>query len=218
MFWKHQKKTRTQNLRTESDSELQSAERDTVAAPSPEPQKSVVFDESSVEQPEAPGLFSRLFSKAKPEQHFEIQPKWARGAVKACFVPLAKYQHPAWLLTDEEAEAVRPEMQSFMQAAFDKYVPSFLNRWASRHSEFANLLLGMGTLYYMKYQAVRDAMLAEEAMRKVVEIPHAPVDVQVEPDKPEPASVNRPSLCGLCHTEFPSLDSYNAHLPCKKAN
>lgn len=213
MFWKHQKKTQTPNSnpRIDADSELSSAERETVAAPVPEASPS----ESPVsEQAERPGLFSRLFSKAKPEQRFEIQPKWARGAVKACFMPLAKYQHPAWLLTDEEAEAVRPEMQGFLQAVFDKYVPTFLNAWASRHSEFANLAFAMGTLCYLKYQTVRDAMLAEEATRKVVEMSHPPVDSEVQEAKPE--TVNRPMLCGICRAEFSGLNAYKLHLPCPK--
>lgn len=214
MFWSHQKKVETQNLNSSVDTDLNSAQRETVAAPAPAG-KSVVFDETSTEPPERPGLFSRLFNRAKPEQTFKIEAKWARGTVKAVFVPLAKYSHPAWLLSDEEAEAVRPEMQTFLQAIFDKYVPSFLNAWAAKHSEFANLFLAMSGLVVLKYQQVQHSIQQEEALHKVVEMPHASPATEEPPIK---ATRPLPQLCSLCRQEFESAELYNDHLPCKMAN
>lgn len=216
MKWNTAKKARTMSLNA-NDVELENAERETVAAP---PEDSAKQPPTSYEETtggpavERPGLFSRLFG-AKPKQVevFVIQPRWARGAVKACFIPLAKYQHPAWALTDEEAETVTPEMQTLLQATFDRYVPNVLNTWAARHTEIANLIIGLGSLYYMKYQAVNQVMLAEEAERKVIDIDRKPDDVSVE--GAEPVDVKMiPALCGLCHVEFESREKYNAHLPC----
>jgi hypothetical protein len=212
MLWNRARKTETSSLKNSPiDSDLNVAETETVKAPAPAP----VEQNSEAEQPAKPGFFSRFFAKAKPEEKFQIQPKWAIGATKALFVPLAKYQHPAWALSDEEAETVRPEMQTFLQAMFDRYVPSLLNSWASKHSEFTNLFLALGTLLYVKAKQVNESVAQAEALNKVIEMPE-PSDTEV---KAEPASARIPQLCGRCQKEFKSQEEYRAHLSgCVGAN
>lgn len=220
MLWSNVKKARTQNLNSDADTELENAQRETVSDSLPPTQgKPVAFDESA-EVPERPGLFSRIFGgKPKQPDVFVIQPRWARGAVKACFVPLAKYQHPAWALTDDEADKIAPEMQTLMQATFNRYVPSVLNDWAAKHTEIANLMVGLVSLYYVKYQMVQKAMLAEEAEAKVIEISKSPDDVQVdEVRSAESSGVKIPYLCGVCKKEFENVKLYNLHLPCRGPN
>ncbi len=194
------KRTPTENLSSPPD-ELGAAVRETVA-PVPEPEAEVVSP-----QPKQ-GFFSRWFSSAKPEEKFLIQPKWARGAVKGCFWPMSNYVHPAWALTDEEAEKATPEMQEFLQALCDRYVPTILNEWGARHKEFMNVLLAIATLYYFKFCTVRALLLQEEAVRKVMQMPKADEKAVAEVQ----SLLNRPMLCAVCKTEFPNHDAYNAHL------
>jgi hypothetical protein len=205
-------KIRTKSLNLEpEDVEFNAASRETVAPPAPEPEAynpdAAGDDSAEVKR----GFFSRIFSKEKPEAKFQIQPQWARGCVKVPFWALAKYSHPSWAVNDEEAERVRPEMQIFLQQIFDKYVPSLLNSWAAKHSEFTNLALAMVALGYVKYTVVRDAVEAETAARKIVEFDsaHEPIP-SGGPEEPLP----RPSLCGSCKHEFPNANAYKAHLPC----
>jgi len=192
---------------------LNSAARDTVAPPAPEPEPynpDAVGDDSADAKP---GFFSRIFSKQKPEAKFQIQPKWARGCVKLPFAALAKYSHEEWRLSEEEAESVRPEMQVFLQAVFDKYVPGLLNTWAAHHSEFANVLLAMLALGYVKYNGVQEAVRIENAPRNIMEIP-SPTAGNPSGTAPEETAPSRPKLCGSCKREFPGDKAYTAHLPC----
>jgi hypothetical protein len=209
--WK--KKTTTQTPTgslPNSDDELKSAARETVAAP-PE-SKPVDFSENEHPEEKRPGFWSRWFAKTpEPEARFLIQPKWARDAVKLCFWPAVQYHHPAWALSDDEAEKARPEMQDLLQSLFDRYVPTVLNTWASRHSEFMNVLMAVGALYYYKYRMVRRILLEEEAARKVVEI-RQPEQSAQPAGMHAPPFPNRPMLCAVCQTQFENPDAYNGHL------
>lgn len=105
------------------------------------------------------------------EEHFSIREEWAEGAARLCFVPPARLIHPAYALTDEEAEAIGPKMQVFLQAVADKYAPALLTRIANKYPEFFDLTAALGVLYYHKYKFVSRLMAqeVEERARKQAE-------------------------------------------------
>src|SRR6267378_5599353 len=96
------------------------------------------------------------------EEALIVKPKWALRVSKGCFYPAARWIHPAYSLNDQEAEKINPEMQAFLQAAVDKYMPAAVSRVASRFPEMWDLLAVLGVLYYQKYQVVKK-LIAEEA-------------------------------------------------------
>lgn len=99
---------------------------------------------------------------AEQEEQLIIKPEWAQAALKACFYPPAKMVHPAYALTDEEAEKVSPKMAAFLQALADKYAPAMVCRLANKYPEFWDLAGALGVLYYQKWRIV-SKLQAEEA-------------------------------------------------------
>src|SRR5205809_6715307 len=73
-----------------------------------------------------------------------IRPEWAEAAARLCFLPAARLSHPAYSLTDEEAEQISPKMQAFLQAVADKYAPAMLGRVANKYPEFFDLTAALG--------------------------------------------------------------------------
>jgi hypothetical protein len=65
----------------------------------------------------------------------EVRPEWAQAAARLCFLPAARLSHPAYALTDEEAEKISPQIQALLQAVADKYAPALVGRVANKHPE-----------------------------------------------------------------------------------
>src|SRR6266446_10035768 len=101
------------------------------------------------------------------EDRLEIRPEWAEAAARLCFLPAARLSHPAYALTNEEAEVISPKMQAFLQAVADKYAPAALGRVANKYPEFFDLTAALGVLYWQKWRYVSKmrALDAAEAAR-----------------------------------------------------
>ena len=136
-----------------------------------------------------------------PSQKFLIEDEWATGAVKAVFGPLSEYDHPAWALTDAEAEKVRPKMQAFMQAVCDRYFPALLIQFSLKHRELFNLLMALSTVAWVKARVV-----AKEKAR----LQEAVAESSVSTSDSESEKVR----CDACLKDFVNVEAAAAHLPC----
>ena len=107
----------------------------------------------------------------------EIRPEWAEAAARLCFLPAARLSHPAYALTDEEAQTITPQILALLQAVADKYAPAMVGRVASRHPELFDAAAALGVLYWQKWRMVSKIREAEavEAAAKAAEAPPAPV-------------------------------------------
>jgi len=105
---------------------------------------------------------------------FEIRPEWAEAAARLCFLPAARLSHPAYALTDEEAEVISPKMQAFLQAVADKYAPAALGRVANKYPEFFDLTAALGILYWQKWRFV-------SKMRALDAVDRAKAEVEIKP-------------------------------------
>jgi hypothetical protein len=94
----------------------------------------------------------------------EIRPEWAEAAARVCFLPAAKLSHPAYALTDEEAEQITPPIQALLQAVADKYAPALVGRMASRHPELFDAIAAVGVLYWQKWRMVSKLRALETRM------------------------------------------------------
>jgi hypothetical protein len=123
-----------------------------------------------------------------------IRPEWAEAAARLCFLPAARLSHPAYSLSDEEAEQISPKMQAFLQAVADKYAPAMLGRVANKYPEFFDLTAALGVLYWQKWRYVSklrqwEAEQEREAAAKARASEAAPAVVSVElPATPPPRS------------------------------
>ena len=118
----------------------------------------------------------------EPKESLIIKPEWAQAALKACFYPPAKMVHPAYALTDEEAERVSPKMATFLQAVADKIAPAVVCRLANKYPEFFDLAGALGVLYYQKWRIVSKLQL-EEARARAAENAKRVAGIAVMPSR-----------------------------------
>lgn len=81
--------------------------------------------------------------------------------VRLCFYPLARFSHPAWMPTGEEIEPIAPKMVVLVEAVLDRALPQVLTRFLNKYPEAAPVVLGMASLAYVRFKAVRAVMLEE---------------------------------------------------------
>lgn len=130
---------------------------------------------------------------------YSVSPEIAMSVVKGFFSPLAKYDHPAWELTDEEAGPVVPKMQKAIQALLDRHMPEFAMKLMAKYPELLGVTYAMALLYYAKFKAVRLVRMEEyrAEQRRVAEAQRAeaarvatakPADLIYQPEGPETGS------------------------------
>ncbi len=118
----------------------------------------------SAEVPEGPGP-GAVAAEPETGESLMIRPEWAEAAARLCFLPAARMVHPAYALADEEAAAISPQMQKFLQAVADKYAPAALGRVANKYPEFFDLAAALGVLYWQKWRYVSHLRQMEVAQR-----------------------------------------------------
>jgi hypothetical protein len=163
--WKAKPKTRPSRGSVAAPDELDEAARETESA----------IPQGSSDEPEVSQI----------SDEFTITPDMAMAMVKGCFSPLAKYDHPSWALTDEEASPVVPKMQAAIQAVLDRHMPQFMMQMMNKYPEMLSLTYAMVLLYYMKFKAVRLIRMEEyrEEQKRLAELKKAEAQSKVERDK-----------------------------------
>jgi hypothetical protein len=116
---------------------------------------------------------------------FTITPDIAMAMVKGCFSPLAKYDHPAWALSDEEAGPVVPKMQAAIQAVLDRHMPEFMITMMNKYPEMLSLTYAMAMLYYVKFKAVRLLRMEEyrQEQKRLAEARRVEAQAKTEKEK-----------------------------------
>ena len=114
------------------------------------------------------------------EDRLEIRTEWAEAAARACFFPAARLWHPAYALTNEEAEVISPKMQAFLQAVADKYAPAAIGRVASKYPEFFDLTAALGVLYWQKWRFVTKMRALDAAERAQKEADTEPASERID--------------------------------------
>lgn len=165
-------------------------------------------------------LDDRTAAPATELEQLTVKQEWATGCLKLCFWPLARFDNPAWALTDEEANVAAPEMQAFLQAIIDHYSPTVvvqaLARLTNKYPEFADLVQALGLLYWMKWKQVRS--IEVEMAERVDAAPPSPVKPTATspeagitlPDDSEAAD----RTCKYCQRIFPTVYDFALHRPC----
>lgn len=162
----------------------------------------------------------RLWGQTAAEEKFVVSQKWATEVVKSTSWPLERYAHPAWALSFEEASRAAPEMQTFLQAVVDRYLPALMKRFVSKHSALLDMLAALGIVYAAKYKAIRLQIEAERP-GKPVSVPtpikkeEAAATVEGEIAHPETATGPESVTCETCGGSFKNALEAAGHLPCK---
>jgi hypothetical protein len=141
----------------------------------------------TAESPEVAAAADAFIAAESEQDSLAIRPEWAEAAARLCFLPAARLSHPAYTLTDEEAEIISPKMQVFLQAVADKYAPALVGRVANKYPEFFDLTAALGVLYWQKWRYVSKirAMEASERAEKEASEKPGPVSVETLPPRPK---------------------------------
>ena len=133
----------------------------------------------TVAAPESPA--DAAMAGVESGDRLEVRPEWAQAAARLCFLPAARLSHPAYALTDEEAEAITPQIQALLQAVADKYAPALVGRVANKHPELFDAAAALGVLYWQKWRLVSHLRELEAAERAAAEakIPPAPASIDL---------------------------------------
>ena len=112
--------------------------------------------------------------------------------VRLCFYPLARFNHPAWMPTSEEIEPIAPKMVVLVEALLDRALPQVLTRFLNKYPEAAPVVLGMASLGYVRFKAVR-AVLLEEAKERNAQI-RREAEAGVQTIQPQPENRDKPPV------------------------
>jgi hypothetical protein len=110
----------------------------------------------------------------------EVRPEWAQAAARLCFLPAARLSHPAYALTDEEAEKISPQIQALLQAVADKYAPALVGRVANKHPELFDAAAALGVLYWQKWRLVSHLRQLEAVEREKAAAAAAPAPSSID--------------------------------------
>ena len=99
------------------------------------------------------------------DDRFIIRPEWAEAGARLIFLPAAKFSHPAYALSDAEAQTISPQIGALMQAIADKYAPALVGRVANKHPEFFDAAAAVTVLYWQKWRTVQRLQREEAEAR-----------------------------------------------------
>jgi hypothetical protein len=104
-------------------------------------------------------------------ERFEIQPEWAEAAARFPFALAARFYHPAFALSDEQARTLGPAWLPLIQKYANEWVPTWLGSAANRNPELFNAVMATTVVVFVQWQGVQRAIQAEAeaAARKEAE-------------------------------------------------
>jgi hypothetical protein len=122
-------------------------------------------DPLEAESAEARAFMANAMNE-KPDEKFVIKEKWAAGSLKLLYRAPAKYIHPGYALTDEQAAKAAPEMRECLQEVADKLLPAIVGRLVNKAPKFFDLLSVLAVLSYRKYEEVQELIALEREKEK----------------------------------------------------
>lgn len=147
----------------------------------PENPKPVSFSQSEGEDDRAPSIpLAEL-----------IDDGVAAWVSKATFWPLARYAHPAWALTDEQAEMLGPELKPYLQEWVKEILPPSFHDYLAKNKKMGKLIFAFSAMLLIKRSEVKHAKRLEHADELIAKAKEdekksgtAPIDIS----KPAPSA------------------------------
>ena len=124
---------------------------------------------AEVEEVPVPGA-----AEGQPEKEgvsLLIRPEWAVFVGRSLFGVGAKFYHPAFALSDEQAEALGPKLLPLIQKVTDEWVPTWLGSVGNRNPELFDAVAAIAVTGLVQWQYVAKVrkMEAEQAAARQAE-------------------------------------------------
>lgn len=97
-----------------------------------------------------------------PEQEsLEVPPEVVTAIARAPYAAIARFYHPAFALSDEQAEKLGPKMLPLIRKITDVWIPSWLAGASNRNPELRDAVLALAVTGYVQWMHVQKVMQAE---------------------------------------------------------
>ena len=117
---------------------------------------------------EDPGLYEKpgdgnLNNAPEDESgdRLEIRPEWAVFLARSPYALVAKFYHPAFALSDEQAEKLGPKILPLIRKVTDVWIPSWLAGVSNRNPEMSDAVFALAFIGYVQWQHVQRIQQAE---------------------------------------------------------
>jgi hypothetical protein len=118
----------------------------------------------SAELPADPGPGAAAGGEEEGES-LEIRPEWAVFVARTPFEIGAKFYHPAFALSDEQAYALGPKFLPLMQKVADEWIPRWLGSVGNRNPELFDACAAFAVTAFVQWQHVEKIRQLEAAER-----------------------------------------------------
>jgi hypothetical protein len=105
----------------------------------------------------------------------EIRPEWAVLIARSPYAVVASFYHPAFALTDGQAEKLGPKILPLIRKVTDVWIPSWLAGVSNRNPEIFDAVAALALTGFLQWQNVQKIIQAEaeaSANAKVVRGEH----------------------------------------------
>jgi hypothetical protein len=148
---------------------------------------------------EDPGLYEQAGdgnSNAPQDEsgdRLEIRPEWAVALARSPYALVAKFYHPAFALSDDQAEKLGPKLLPLIRKVTDVWIPSWLAGVSNRNPEMTDAVFALavtGYVQWMHVQKIQEAEreAAENAKRVKGEHTNTVTEMPLRPE-PEPGKL-----------------------------
>src|SRR5260221_1026809 len=98
---------------------------------------------------------------AEDSEHLEIRPEWAVFLARTPYALVAKLYHPAFALSDQQAEKLGPKILPLIRKITDVWIPSWLAGVSNRNPEMSDAVFALAFIGYVQWQNVQKIQQAE---------------------------------------------------------
>ncbi len=115
---------------------------------------------------EDPGLYEKRGdgNPNAPEDEgdgLEIRPEWAVALARAPYAVVARFYHPAFALSDEQAEKLGPKLLPLIRKVTDVWIPKWLAGASNRNPEMTDAVLALALTGYVQWMHVQKIQESE---------------------------------------------------------
>ena len=91
----------------------------------------------------------------------EIRPEWAVAIARSPYAIVARFYHPAFALTDEQAEKLGPKLLPLIRKVTDVWIPKWLAGVSNRNPEVFDAVAALAVTGYVQWVNVQKIQQAE---------------------------------------------------------
>ncbi len=121
-------------------------------------------DPLEAESAEARAAFANAIADGIPGDEgetLEIRPEWAVAIARSPYALVAKFYHPAFALSDEQAEKLGPKLLPLIRKVTDVWIPKWLAGASNRNPEMTDAVLALAMTGYVQWMHVQKIQESE---------------------------------------------------------